>query len=103
MPSAAFPERQGAGVSQITNEEIVIFGGFSGKFLRECYLYNVSRNTMTKATNQPDIDLFAFQMPTVLDKSGGQNKIITADWQSKRIIEYEYNGRFKSIKDMRNI
>ena len=42
-------------------------------------------------------------MPTVLDKSGGQNKIITADWQSKRIIEYEYNGRFKSIKDMRNI
>ena len=58
---------------------------------------------MKKAVNQPDIDLFAFQMPTVLDKSAGQNKIITADWQSKRIIEYEYNGRFKSIKDMRNI
>ena len=46
MPSAQFPERQGAGVSQITNEEIVIFGGFSGKFLRECYLYNISKNTM---------------------------------------------------------
>ena len=51
MPSAQFPERQGAGVSQITQDEIVIFGGFSGKFLRECYLYNCSRNTMTKAVN----------------------------------------------------
>ena len=71
--------------------------------MRECYLYNIGQNTMKKAVNQPDIDLFAFQMPTVLDKSAGQNKIITADWQSKRIIEYEYNGRFKSIKDMRNI
>jgi len=71
--------------------------------LRECYLYHVGENTMKKAASQPDIDLFAFQMPTVLDKSSGANKIITADWQSKRIIEYEYNGRFKSIKDMRNI
>ena len=90
-------------MSQITNDEIVIFGGFSGKFLRECYLYHVGENAMKKANVQPDIDLFAFQMPTVLDKSNNANKIITADWQSKRIIEYEYNGRFKSIKDMRNI
>ena len=64
---------------------------------------HIGENTMKKANNQPDIDLFAFQMPTVLDKQGGNNKIITADWQSKRIIEYEYNGRFKSIKDLRQV
>ena len=81
MPSALFPERQGAGVSQISNDEIVIFGGFSGKFLRECYLYHVGDNSMKKASVQPDIDLFAFQMPTVLEKGqNGGNKIITADW-----------------------
>lgn len=39
--SSMFPDRQGCGVSQINESEIVIFGGFSGKFLRDVYFFDV--------------------------------------------------------------
>jgi len=77
VPAAQFAERQGAGVVQITNNEIVIFGGFSGRFLRDCSIFNAVTNQMRKASVQPDLDLFAFQMPSV---RVGEDTIITADW-----------------------
>jgi hypothetical protein len=55
-----FPERQGCGVSQINESEIVIFGGFSGKFLRDAYFFDVQSNTIRKSANAPIWDLFAY-------------------------------------------
>lgn len=54
---------------------------------------------MRKATVQPDFDLFAFQMPTVRT---GERTILTADWQSKKVIEYTCDSRFKPIKDLKS-
>ena len=54
------PERQGCGVSQINESEIVIFGGFSGKFLRDTYFFDVQNNTIRKSANAPIWDLFAY-------------------------------------------
>lgn len=99
IPSSQFAERQGAGVVQITKDEIVIFGGFSGRFLKDCSIFNATSNTMRKATVQPDIDLFAFQMPTV---RVSDRTILTADWQSKKVIEYTCDTRFKPIKDLKS-
>ena len=98
IPSTQFAERQGAGVVQITQDEIVIFGGFSGRFLKDCSVFHATNNSMRKAAVQPDMDLFAFQMPTVRI---GDRTIITADWQSKKVIEYTCDGRFKPVKDLK--
>lgn len=95
-----FPERQGAGVTQINQQEIIIFGGFSGKYCRDASIFNVQTQQMRKAAIQPDFDLFAFQMPSV---QVSENEILTADWQSRRMISYSLNNRFKNIKDLRKI
>ena len=36
-----FADRQGAGVIQRDNKDILIFGGFSGKFLKDSFLFDV--------------------------------------------------------------
>lgn len=36
-----FPDRQGCGVVQRDGKDILIFGGFSGKFMKDSYLLNV--------------------------------------------------------------
>jgi hypothetical protein len=97
--SVMFPERQGCGVSQINENEIVVFGGFSGKFLRDAYFFDVKANTVRKSTNPPMWDLFAYQMPTLLDRQS--NTILTADWQSRKIFQYEYDGNFQILKDFK--
>lgn len=54
-----FPDRQGCGVIQRDNQNILIFGGFSGKFLRDSYLFNVNSNELVKTANTPN-DTFLF-------------------------------------------
>lgn len=73
-----FPDRQGCGVYQITDDEIIIFGGFSGKFMRDAFFFDAKSCTIRRAAQAPVWDLFAYQMPTLMDKSA--NTIITADW-----------------------
>jgi hypothetical protein len=77
-------------VSQINDNEIVIFGGFSGKFMRDAYYFDAKVCSIRRAAQAPVWDLFAYQMPTLLDKSSGL--IVTADWQNKKIFQYEYEG-----------
>jgi len=38
-------------------------------------------------------------MPTLLDKQ--KNTILTADWQSRKIYQYEYDGNFTVLKDLK--
>jgi len=80
----SFPERQGCGVSQVNDKEIIVFGGFSGKFIRDSYLFNVEENLMQRTAQSPTWDLFAYQMPTLLDKPTGT--VLTADWSNKKIF-----------------
>lgn len=88
-------------MSQINENEIVVFGGFSGKFLRDAYYFDVKSKVIRKSPVAPVWDLFAYQMPTVLDKSSGQ--LITADWASRKIFQYEYDGQFNILKDFKQV
>lgn len=38
-------------------------------------------------------------MPTLLDKSSGT--LMTADWASRKIFQYEYGGSFTILKDFK--
>ena len=66
ISSRVMPERQGAGVVQKDLNTILIFGGFSGKFLSDCYLFNVESCAMTRCA--PVLkETFLFQMPIIYD------------------------------------
>ena len=54
-----FPDRQGCGVCQRDSENILIFGGFSGRFLKDSYLFNVNTNNLTR-TQSTTGDTFLF-------------------------------------------
>jgi hypothetical protein len=54
---------------------------------------------MRRCPNAPMWDLFAYQMPTLVDKSTGL--LVTADWQNKKIFQYEYEGNFNVLKDFK--
>lgn len=41
-----FPVRQGAGSAQINANEILIFGGFGGEFLKDCYILKHNESTL---------------------------------------------------------
>ena len=49
MPIESFPARQGAGVAQMSQDEILIFGGFSGKYLKDAHVFNPIRKEVKLA------------------------------------------------------
>ena len=48
-----FPKRQGCGAMQLDDYQILIFGGYSGDFLKDSYLFNVNTKLMTKTMDMP--------------------------------------------------
>lgn len=54
---------------------------------------------MKRSQNAPMWDMFAYQMPTLLDKTTGQ--LVTADWAGRKIFQYEYDGNFNILKDFK--
>ena len=49
-----FPDRQGCGVVQRDNKDILVFGGFSGKFLKDSYLFDITTMKMNKTQPTPN-------------------------------------------------
>ena len=49
-----FPDRQGCGVVQRDNKDILVFGGFSGKFLKDSYLFDTTTMKMNKTQPTPN-------------------------------------------------
>jgi hypothetical protein len=62
----------------MNKEEILIFGGFSGKFMKDAHIFTPSTREIRKAENQPNQELFSFQMPTVFDET--KSIVYTVDW-----------------------
>ena len=96
--SQIFPERQGAGVTQINENEIIIVGGFNGQYTRDVSIFNVGSQKVRKSATLLDTDIFAFQMPTVQVE---KNEMLISDWKSKRMFSYVLDQRFRPIKDLR--
>ena len=87
--------RQGGGSVAINNNEILIFGGFGGDYLQDSYIFNHSEGTLVRQEKDTPIRLFTFQMPTLLDETTGT--VITADWQTKKVMNYNVNTRAWTI------
>ena len=81
LPIAA---RQGAGMCQFSKEEIMIVGGFNGKFLPDYYTFKIDSSTGRFYNGQKfdrqnaSQNLFPFQVPTVGDSA--QRQVISIDW-----------------------
>ena len=72
---------------QYNNEEILIVGGFLGKFSNETFYLNIKTNKIKKAYNELRDNIFPFQVPTLPDPIA--KTIYTVDWQSYKLYEYK--------------
>jgi hypothetical protein len=88
--------RQGAGMCQFSEDEILIVGGFNGKFLQDFYTFKVnalngtlsSGNKYTRDTKQNQV-LFPFQVPTVGDTS--LREALSVDWSQMQLFSFKNN------------
>lgn len=99
--SPNFTVRQGCGSSQINNNEILVFGGFGGEFLKDCHLVRHSDFKLSKFPREPPMKIFAFQMPTLYDLQSGN--MLTADWQSKRVLRFDNQQKWYVVKDLNQV
>ena len=65
-------------MAQMNKDELLIFGGFNGKFMKDAHVFNCSRKALRPAETQPSMELFLFQMPTVFEQSTGS--VYSVDW-----------------------
>lgn len=70
----------------MNDQDILIFGGFSGRYLKDAYYLNALTRLVRRADHNPSIELFTYQMPTVYDES--TNTVVTSDWQKMKIVSY---------------
>lgn len=99
VPAEQFASRQGLGVAQMNKDEILIFGGFNGKYMKEAHIFNCNQKKMRLADNQPSMEMFLFQMPTVFEQSTGS--VFTVDWQKMKVIQYN-NKAWSIVADIKN-
>ena len=71
----------------ISDEEILILGGFSGQNLRDALTFNHVTLQLTKTKHEPWYETFGYQMPTIFDDKSGL--VFTGDWKRKRIYSIE--------------
>jgi len=90
-----FPVRQGGGSIAINQNEILIFGGFNSDYLQDSYIFKHSECMLIRQEKDTPIKLFTFQMPTLFDETTGT--VITADWQTKKVMNYNAGTRAWTI------
>lgn len=93
-----FPDRQGCGVIQRDNKELLIFGGFSGKFMKDSYLFNVNTNLLTRTSTVPN-ECFLFQMPVTFDSRSGS--VFCCDLQQQNVYKFDSNKNWSIHQSMR--
>ena len=54
-------------MAQVNSDEIVIIGGFHGKFSNETFYLNTKSQEIKKAYSELSDNIFPFQVPTVAD------------------------------------
>ena len=88
--------RQGAGMCQFAENEILIVGGFNGKFLPDFYTFKVNPTNGTlssgnKYTRQNGSQtLFPFQVPTVGNTDTRES--LAVDWSNMNLFSFKNNN-----------
>jgi len=67
QPSMRLPVRQGCGVAVINQNEIIIFGGYSARYLKDAYVFDCEKAEVAPLSYQPVQEIFCYQMPTLYD------------------------------------
>ena len=93
-----FPDRQGAGVIQRDAKDLLIFGGFSGKFLKDSFLLDTATNAMVRTQPTPN-EVFLFQMPTVFDSQ--TNAVYTCDLQRHLVYKFDERATWSVHQSMK--
>lgn len=99
LNNKVLPERQGCGVVQKDGEKILIFGGFSGRFLSDCYMFNTVDNSIQRQMNSPN-EVFLFQMPVMFDRT--TNSVYAVDLQRSLVYRHNDSGQWSTHMSLRN-
>jgi hypothetical protein len=86
-----FPDRQGAGAIQKDETNILVFGGFSGKFLKDSFLLNTQTNQLTRTAPCPN-ETFVFQMPNAYDPA--TDSIFSCDMQHMMVYKFGSDSKW---------
>jgi len=102
--SQPIPSRQGSGMCQLSSQEIMIMGGFNGKFMGDYYVIKVNENGFLHSINQlqrnnAQQNLFPFQVPTVGDSS--QRSVLSIDWSGMNCMQF-VNNSWSSLMSVKN-
>jgi hypothetical protein len=54
------PVRQGFGTTVTGNNQIIIFGGYSARMLKDAYLFDVDSQKVKPLAKQPVIEIFSY-------------------------------------------
>jgi len=81
----------------MSNDEILVFGGFSGKFLKDAFIFTPVRKDL-RLTTSPQADIFSFQMPTVYEENTGT--VYTVDWQKLKIFSFK-NNQWNTVAELK--
>ena len=74
---------------QLGDNEIMIVGGFNGKFLTDCFIIEhdvTGKPTKVLREGTNNLNLFPFQVPTL--GSSSQRCALTIDWQTMALYKY---------------
>ena len=84
-PTDIISARQGAGMCQLSPNELLIVGGFSGRFSSDYYIMDMNKSTgnvekVRKYERSPQgTTMFPFQVPTLGDTV--KREVLSVDWQ----------------------
>jgi hypothetical protein len=93
-----FSARQGVGSAQISANEILVFGGFGGDYLKDCYVLKHNEVQLIKIDKETPTKVFAYQMPSIFDPVS--RCILTADWKDKKILMFDKDHKWSILKDI---
>ena len=82
----------------MNKDELLIFGGFNGKYMKEAHIFTHSTKKIRMAEAQPQIEMFLFQMPTVFEPS--TNSVFSVDWQKMKVIQFT-NKTWTTVADIK--
>ncbi len=82
----------------MNKDELLIFGGFNGKYMKEAHIFTHSSKKIRLSESQPHFEMFLFQMPTVFEQS--TNSVFSVDWQKMKVIQFN-NKTWSTVADIK--
>jgi len=82
----------------VNDHELLIVGGFYGKFSNETFFLDTKTHKIRKHHNELKDNIFPFQVPTVHDPTS--NSLFTVDWQTYKLYEFK-NEQWQFKKKIR--